>query len=75
MDNASFHPKKELKKIADRYGVHLLFLPAYSPDYNPIEKFWANLKHWLRDHLSCFDSLQAAILEFCFLSNEVRYIS
>jgi len=65
MDNASFHPKKELKIIADRYGVALLFLPAYSPDFNPIEKFWANLKHWLRDHLIHFNSLISAIAFFC----------
>lgn len=66
MDNASFHPKKELKKIADRYGVKLLFLPAYSPDFNLIEKFWANLKKWLCEYLPGYASLQIAILEYCF---------
>jgi transposase len=44
MDNASFHPKKELRKIAGRYRLNLLLLPPYSPDFNPTEKFWANLK-------------------------------
>jgi transposase len=70
MDNASFHPKKELQKIADRYSVNLLFLPPYSPDFNPIEKFWANLKRWLRDFLSNFTTIQAAIMECC-----CRYLS
>ena len=65
LDNASFHPKKELKIIAERYGVELLFLPAYSPDFNPIEKFWANLKQWLRDNLLLFSSLGDAILYYC----------
>jgi putative transposase len=37
MDNARFHRKKELRKIA-RGKARLLFLPPYSPDYNPIEK-------------------------------------
>jgi transposase len=50
-DNASFHRKKHLAKIAERYGVYLLFLPPYSPDYNPIEKSWANLKRWLIGNL------------------------
>ncbi|MDR0764957.1 MAG: transposase [Synergistaceae bacterium] len=30
-----------------RHGVKLLFLPAYSPDYNPIEKTRANMKRAL----------------------------
>ena len=29
-------------------GAHLLFLPPYSPDLNPIEQVFAKLKHWLR---------------------------
>ena len=29
-------------------GGKLFFLPKYSPDLNPIEKFFAKLKHWLR---------------------------
>ena len=29
-------------------GAKLFFLPKYSPDLNPIEKFFAKLKHWLR---------------------------
>ena len=43
MDNATFHKKKEVRKMA-RGKVRLLFLPPYSPDYNPIEKLWANMK-------------------------------
>jgi len=48
MDNASFHRKRVLYDIASRYGVNLLFLPPYSPDFNPIEHSWANFKKWLR---------------------------
>ena len=46
MDNASFHRKDALYKIASRHGVGLLFLPPYSPDFNPIECAWANFKKW-----------------------------
>jgi transposase len=60
MDNASFHRKSYLFNIADRYGVYLLFLPAYSPDYNPIEKSWANFKRWLCDNLWRFPCLDIA---------------
>jgi transposase len=47
MDNAPFHPPKKLKNPCRRHGMGLLFLPAYSPDYNPIEKSWANMKRAL----------------------------
>jgi hypothetical protein len=47
MDNAAFHRKSRLYEIASRYDAAVLFLPPYSPELNPIEKSWANLKRWL----------------------------
>jgi transposase len=35
-----------LRAIRDA-GAHLFILPKYSPDLNPIEQFFAKLKHWL----------------------------
>jgi len=58
MDNATFHRKNALWKIAEKYGVFVLFLPPYSPEFNPIEHSWANFKRWLCDNsnrFSCFD--------------------
>jgi len=58
MDNAAFHRKKVLFKIAARYEINLLFLPPYSPEFNPIEHSWANFKAWLKHHsqrFTCFD--------------------
>ena len=49
MDNASFHRKKELPKLL-RSQQQILFLPPYSPDLNPIEKYWAKLKKHRRKH-------------------------
>lgn len=43
-DNASFHKKKDLEAIAAEQGHQVLFLPPYSPDLNPIEHDFANLK-------------------------------
>jgi transposase len=69
LDNASFHSKKHLFNIADRYDINLLFLPTYSPDLNPIEKSWANFKSWLCDNLkrfSCLDfAAQAYFYDYC----------
>lgn len=61
MDNASFHPKRKLRNLARRHGLKLLFLPAYSPDYNPIEKDWANMKKALTDVLNNDIALDTAI--------------
>ena len=61
MDNASFHRKRILKELAIEKGCRIIFLPPYSPDLNPIEKKWANLKHWLRSHIHEYKSLSEAI--------------
>ena len=63
MDNAPFHRKKEPRKIA-RGKVRLLFLPAYSPDYSPIERTWANMKRYLRDNLQNFQFVDSAIYDY-----------
>jgi hypothetical protein len=64
MDNAAFHRKKKLKSLARRHGLKLLFLPAYSPDLNPIEKTWANLKNALVDILPNAENLPFAIYNY-----------
>lgn len=44
MDNASFHKGKRLEELVSRAGHHIIWLPKYSPDLNPIEKMWAQVK-------------------------------
>jgi len=44
LDNASFHKKKDLEVILHDKGHEILFLPPYSPDLNPIENSFANIK-------------------------------
>ena len=38
MDNASFHRKKQLSCATQKVGCSLIFLPPYSPQFNPIVK-------------------------------------
>lgn len=49
MDNLSSHKDEEARKAIRKAGAHLLFLPPYSPDLNPIEQVFAKLKHFLRN--------------------------
>jgi transposase len=44
MDNATFHKTPKTRQLVDDAGCEILYLPPYSPDLNPIEKLWANLK-------------------------------
>jgi transposase len=66
LDNASFHRKSEIYRLAESAKCLVLFLPSYSPEYNPIEKKWAWLKKKLRKILPDFDSFETA-LRSCFL--------
>lgn len=48
LDNASIHKGGKIESIVKKAGCPLLYLPPYSPDFNPIEMFWAWLKKRLR---------------------------
>jgi len=48
MDNLSVHKHPGVRKAIEGAGAVLYFLPAYSPDFNPIELCWSKLKNLLR---------------------------
>lgn len=48
MDNASFHHSENLPQMSGDVGVKLVYLPPYSPDLNPIEEFFAELKGFIK---------------------------
>lgn len=48
MDNLSAHKVSGIADLIERQGATLLYLPAYSPDLNPIELLFAKLKNLLR---------------------------
>ncbi len=47
-DNLSAHYDQSARLLIEARGAQLLFLPAYSPDLNPIEMMWAKVKQHLR---------------------------
>ena len=65
MDNATFHRKARLHELANNAECEILFLPPYSPDLNPIEKFWAWLKKKLCETLPKYDIFMDALID-CF---------
>ena len=44
LDNAMLHKTVQTRVLIEQTGARLLFLPPYSPDYNPIEHDFANIK-------------------------------
>lgn len=57
MDNAAFHKSKSMQDQIKQAGHTLEYLPAYSPDLNPIEPKWAQAKAARRKHSCDIDSL------------------
>lgn len=48
MDNLSSHKHPRVRELIESAGAALLFLPPYSPDFNPIEMIWSKVKRLLR---------------------------
>src|SRR5258707_9446927 len=48
MDNLAPHKSQPTLELIAAAGARVLFLPAYSPDLNPIEKMWSKVKGHLR---------------------------
>ena len=61
MDNASFHKSAKTRELIESAGCKLLYLPPYSPELNPIEKTWANIKCKIRSFLEAGQNLYSSI--------------
>ena len=48
MDNMRSHHAKVVKNLLDEKHIQYLYLPLYSPDYNPIENMWSKIKANMR---------------------------
>ena len=48
MDNLSVHKGARVRQLIEARGCQLLFLPAYSPDFSPIEETFSKIKAFLR---------------------------
>ena len=64
MDNLSAHKVAGVRQLIESTGAKLVYLPPYSPDFNPIEQAWSKIKHLLRSAKSrSLEALESAIAE------------
>lgn len=63
MDNASFHKRSDMIEAIEKAGHILEYLPPYSPDLNPIEHKWAQIKALRRrKRCSAYEAFSYALL-------------
>jgi transposase len=66
LDNLSSHKRRRTRELIESAGAELVFLPPYSPDFNPIEMIFAKIKQLLRS-LACrtrqalWDAMQSVL--------------
>jgi transposase len=64
MDNLPAHKVEGVRRLIEATGGELLYLPPYSPDFNPIEQAWSKIKQRLRSAKArTVESLEAAITD------------
>lgn len=77
MDNVSFHHSKIIKNIFANSSNQLLFIPPYSPDFNPIEmvfsQFKSNIKYLNNDDFAHMISESFSIISSINLNNFYKY--
>lgn len=61
LDNAAFHKAGRIQKLIEGAGCQLLYLPPYSPDFNPIERCWSVLKNAMRQAIPKYEDFRESI--------------
>jgi transposase len=65
LDNLAVHKSAPARALIEEAGCHLVFLPPYSPDCNPIEQAFAKIKQALRRRgARSWDAVAAAVADF-----------
>jgi transposase len=78
MDNLPGHKLDKVRELIESVGATLLYLPPYSPDFNPIEMIWSKVKRLLRSiaarsidtlhdaFAAAFDAVTLSDIQNCF---------
>ena len=90
LDNLGAHRTRRVRELIEAKGAELVFLPAYSPDLNPIEEAFSKIKNVLRKlaartHEALLEAMEEALsavtpqdaagwFDHCGYQTEVRYL-
>ena len=55
IDDALIHKVDGIRELVEERGMRLLYLPSYSPDFNPIEHSFSSIKTWLHENRDRMD--------------------
>lgn len=69
LDNAPCHRIKEIRELIESHGSVLLYLPAYSPDFNPIEEAFSKVKNYVKMNdiaLHAMRDYRPLLVEACY---------
>ncbi len=79
LDNLQVHKNQAVRETIEARGCELLFLPSYSPDFNPIEQAFSKLKTFVRKHKArtkqALDDAVAAALKAVSLQDVIGWFS
>jgi hypothetical protein len=67
MDNAAFHKNRITQELIESKQCRILYLPPYSPDFNPIEQKWGHVKNAvkkIRDNFESFTECLEMVLRY-----------
>lgn len=74
MNNASFHHSGRIEQMCSQAGVKLVYLPPYSPDLNPIEELFAELKAFIRRHWESYEKIPTKALTHFLSGVLIRWV-
>jgi len=80
LDNATVHRNPAIREVCEEKGVRLVYLPPYSPNFNPIEATFADLKRWIKrnymlaeTHNDFKDFLEDAVAAVCVRDARIHF--
>ena len=59
LDNALIYKSARLRDLCKEYGVLLVFLPPYLPDFNPIKATFKDLKAWIKRNYRLAETIES----------------
>jgi type II secretory pathway component PulM len=68
LDKLGAHRPKRIRELIEARGAELVFVPSYSPDLNPIEEAFSQIKYILRKlgartHVALLEAMEEALFE------------